>query len=579
MRKRNLISTLFLSILFSNAFADTITEPIRTFSGHTRQVQSVAFSPDGRYALSGSGDKTLKLWEINSGTEIRSFNGHTDWISSVTFSPDGQYALSGSADKVLKMWDVNSGTEIRTFTGHTDTVNSVAFSPDGQYVLSGSSDETLKLWDVNSGAELLPFRGHIDLATSRIKFWVTSVAFSPDGRYALSGSGDKTLKLWDVNSGAEIRTFTGHTDRVKSVAFSPDGQYVLSSSYYPDKTLKLWNVNSGAEIRTFSGHTGHVNSVAFTPDGQYVLSGSDDRTLRLWDVNSGTEIRTFSGPTLYVNSVAVSPDGRYVLSGSNDKMLRLWDTGLVTTRLINISTRASIQGGPNDVIAGFIITGTGTLKVIIRGWGIGADVDPTLLLQTFPEGKTIASNNNWQDSSRASEIKTLPKNLRLTNPTDAGLLLDLPAGLPASAYTAILSSVGAKGRGLIGVNEVESSDTAKLINISTRAPIQGNADDVVAGFILTGTGNQKVLIRGWGLDTGVNPSITLYSQAGEVIAFNNDWQNGTSIAEMNALPENLRLSKSTDAALLLELSVGVYTVRLSSVAAKGQGLIGVNVVD
>ena len=216
-----------------------------------------------------------------------------------------------------------------------------------------------------------------------------------------------------------------------------------------------------------------------------------------------------------------------------------------------------------------------TQKVIIRGWGLGAGVDPNLLLQTYPEGKTIAGNNNWEKGQRANEINALPTNLRLTNPTDAGLLLDLPAG----AYTAILSSVGAKGRGLIGVNEVETSNTAKLSNISTRAPIQGNADDVIAGFIITGTGNQKVLIRGWSLDTGVNPSITLYSQAGKVMAFNNDWQNGAGATEIRGLPQNFQLSESTDAALLLELPAGAYTVRLSSVAAIGLGLIGVNALD
>jgi len=243
------------------------------------------------------------------------------------------------------------------------------------------------------------------------------------------------------------------------------------------------------------------------------------------------------------------------------------------TRLINISTRAPILGGVNNVIAGFVITGTGTQKVIIRGWGIGAGVDPDLLVQTYPEGKTIAGNNNWASGSWANEIRVLPENLRLTNPTDAGLLLDLPAG----AYTAILSSVGNKGRGLIGVNEVESSNTIKLTNISTRAPIQGGADDVIAGFIITGTGNQKVLIRGWGFGAGVNPSITLYSQTGKVMAFNNDWQNGTRAAEISKLPQSL--SKSTDAALLLELPAGGYTVRLSSVVAKGLGLIGVNAID
>jgi WD40 repeat protein len=202
---------------------------IRTFSGHSNRVSSVTFSPDGRYALSGSYDKTLKLWELASGDEIRTFNGHSSYVYFVAISPNGRYALSGSADNTLKLWEV-SGAEIRTFSGHSDGVVSVAFSPDGLYALSGADDKTLKLWEVASGAEILTFRGH----SSGVK----SVTFSPDGRYALSGSADNTMKLWEVANGTEIRTFSGHSNRVGSVAFSPDGRYALSGSY--DKTLKLW---------------------------------------------------------------------------------------------------------------------------------------------------------------------------------------------------------------------------------------------------------------------------------------------------------------------------------------------------
>jgi WD40 repeat protein len=283
--------------------------------GHSQNVESVAFSPDGRYALSGSFDKTMKLWEVSSGREIRTFQGHTESISSVAFSPDGRYALSGSSDKTLKLWEVSSGREIRTFQGHTDSVISVAFSPDGRYALSGSSDNTMKLWEVSSGREIRTFQGHTRP--------VSSEAFSPDGRYALSGGWDNTMKLWEVSSGREISTFQGHTIGVNSVAFSPDGRYALSGSF--DKTMKLWEVSSGREIRTFQGHTVRGSSVAFSPDGRYALSGSVDCTMKLWEVSSGREIRTFQGHTESISSVAFSPNGKYALSGSSDKTMRLWE--------------------------------------------------------------------------------------------------------------------------------------------------------------------------------------------------------------------------------------------------------------
>ena len=299
---------------------------IRTFTGHSDLVRSVAFSPDGRYALSGSNDKTLKLWDVNTGSAIRTFTGHSNQVRSVAFSPDGRYALSGSNDNTLKLWDVNTGSAIRTFTGHSDYVLSVAFSPDGRYALSGSSDNTLKLWDVNTGRAIRTFTGHSN--------YVFSVAFSPDGRYALSGSLDNTLNLWDVHTGSAIRTFTGHSNLVLSVAFSPDGRYALSGS--EDNTLKLWDVNTGRAIRTFTGHSHRVRSVAFSPDGRYALSGSGDNTLKLWDVNTGSAIRTFTGHSDYVLSVAFSPDGRYALSGSNDKTLKLWDLSEFISEVIPV---------------------------------------------------------------------------------------------------------------------------------------------------------------------------------------------------------------------------------------------------
>jgi hypothetical protein len=172
----------------------------RTFTGHSFPVLSVAFAPDGRTALSGSGAYTLKLWDVAGGKEIRAFTGHSDWVNSVAFAPDGRTALSASDDYTLKLWDVAGGKEIRTFTGHFDWVRWVAFAPDGRTALSGSDDKTLKLWDIVSGEEIRTFTGHSD--------YVKSVALTPDGRTALSGSKDKTLKLWDVASGKEIRTLT-----------------------------------------------------------------------------------------------------------------------------------------------------------------------------------------------------------------------------------------------------------------------------------------------------------------------------------------------------------------------------------
>ncbi len=290
-------------------------QPIRTFAGHADSVSSVAISPDGRTALSGSRDKTLKLWNLATGKEIRTFAGHANSVYSVAFSPDGRTALSGSRDNTVKLWNLATGKEIQTLAEHTNTVWSVAFSPDGRVALSGSGDNTVKLWNLAAGKGIQTFDGHTNS--------VYSVAVAPDGRTALSGSGDRTLKLWDLATGKVVRTFAGHANSVYSVAFSPNGRTALSGS--DDKTLKLWDVATGKEIRTFDGHTNLVLSVAVSPDGRTAFSGSEDHTLKLWDPSTGSEIRTFTGHADDVTSVAVSPDGRTALSGSEDHTLKLWD--------------------------------------------------------------------------------------------------------------------------------------------------------------------------------------------------------------------------------------------------------------
>jgi WD40 repeat protein len=296
---------------------------IRTFSGHAGPVHSAALSPDGTKVLTGSEDKTARLWNAATEDGITTFTGHTSAVYSVAFSRDGTKVLTGSADYTAKLWNASTGDLITTFSGHAGPVYSAALSPDGTKVLTGSSDCSAKLWDASTGAEIRTFSGHTSV--------VPSVAFSPDGTKVLTGSYDNTAKLWNASTGTEIRTFSGHTGAVYSVAFSPDGTKVLTGSV--DYTAKLWNASTGAEIRTFS-HTWHVISVAFSPDGTKVLTGSYDNTAKLWNASTGEVIQTFSRHDSVVCSVAFSRDGTKALTGSSDQTARLWTVGGAAIRTI-----------------------------------------------------------------------------------------------------------------------------------------------------------------------------------------------------------------------------------------------------
>ncbi|HRI58851.1 MAG TPA: caspase family protein [Saprospiraceae bacterium] len=280
--------------------------------GHITGLQDIAFSPDGKYVLTGSTDHTAKLWDLK-GHEIQTFTGHKNSVESVAFSPDGKRVLTGSTDSTAILWDLY-GKVIQTFTGHGELIESAVFSPDGKYILTGGGDNKARLWSVDDGRIIQTFKGH--------KKDVNTVAFSPDGKQILTSSKDSTAKIWNLN-GEVVQTFTGHKGKVKSAVFSPDGKQVLTGS--DDKTAKLWSLD-GQVVQTFTGHQDQVNMAVFSPDGSRILTSSHDQMAKLWSLD-GKVIRTFEGPASNPMrvTVAFSPDGRQVLTGYKNGSAKLWD--------------------------------------------------------------------------------------------------------------------------------------------------------------------------------------------------------------------------------------------------------------
>ena len=321
-------------IYSDNIFYTLIASQEDAIAKQEDAIYSVKFTPDGKYILTGSGDATARLWDLN-GKMIRIFIGHSGYVNSVAISPDGKSILTGSTDRSARLWDMN-GKIIRDLNRHSMSVNSVAFSPDGQKILTGSQDRTALLWDLK-GNVIQEFKGH--------KSEIRSVAFSPDGQYILTGSNDSTARLWNL-AGKQLLVLSKHLDQVNTVAFSPDAQNILTGS--SDKTVKLWDMN-GKLIRDFGGFPGPVNEVVFSPDGKKILIGANAGYVILCDLN-GNEIKEFKGHTIKINAVAFSPDGTKVVTGSGDCTAKLWDLNENLNQVYNghLSKITSVKFSDND---------------------------------------------------------------------------------------------------------------------------------------------------------------------------------------------------------------------------------------
>jgi serine/threonine protein kinase len=287
---------------------------LRTLEGHSGWVRSVAFSPNGATLASGSDDKTLVLWDVQTGQQLRTLEGHTGVVYSLAFSPDGGTLASASWDKTLILWDVATGRQLRTLRGHLAGVNSVAFAPNGAALASGADDRTVMIWATQTGRQLRTLDRHTGV--------VYGVAFSPDGQTLASGSWDRTVILWDLRNLEPLHILERYAGPLLGMAFSPDGATLASGSN--DGIVILWNVRLGSRLLTLKGHEDGVRSVDFSPDGTTLASGSDDRTVILWDVSTGQRLRTLEGHGQLVTAVAFSPDGETLASGSFDRTLILW---------------------------------------------------------------------------------------------------------------------------------------------------------------------------------------------------------------------------------------------------------------
>jgi WD40 repeat protein len=359
-----------------------------TWEGHTEHVRGVAFSVDGKFVISVSGDvvkqdrlkpdKSIRVWDARRGEQVHILKDFEEALDAVSVSPGGRFAVFGHCghwragkwvdanDHNVHMWDVQERKEIGfgtplvgkgsnggaaqaepRFQGLRSSVFSTAFSRDGERVIGADNKGTVVLWKTATGEVIqqgrVPGVARLRSDTGRVRQLrvdgVDCIHFTPDDRWLMTSGWDYTVRLWDARTCELAALLESHQDIVWAVAtWGKAGRLLgLSGGGWRlslggdgfvagarDYAIRLWNLETHKELRSFTGHGGLVSSLVFCPDGRHFVSASEDRTVRLWDLESGRQLRLLGRHEDGVRSAAVSPDGRSCVSGGDDCKVRFW---------------------------------------------------------------------------------------------------------------------------------------------------------------------------------------------------------------------------------------------------------------
>ncbi|KAG9272277.1 guanine nucleotide-binding protein subunit beta-2-like 1 [Astyanax mexicanus] len=307
-----------------------------TLKGHSGWVTQIATTPQfPDMILSASRDKTVLMWkltrdETNYGVPQRALKGHSHFVSDVVISSDGQFALSGSWDGTLRLWDLTTGTTTRRFVGHTKDVLSVAFSADNRQIVSGSRDKTIKLWNTLGVCKYtIQDESHSE--------WVSCVRFSPNSSNPIivSCGWDKMVKVWNLANCKLKTNHIGHTGYLNTVTVSPDGS--LCASGGKDGQAMLWDLNEGKHLYTLDGGD-MINALCFSPN-RYWLCAATGPSIKIWDLEGKIIVDELRQEVISTNSKAEPPqctalawsaDGQTLFAGYTDNLIRVWQVTIGT---------------------------------------------------------------------------------------------------------------------------------------------------------------------------------------------------------------------------------------------------------
>jgi tricorn protease-like protein len=289
-----------------------VGETVRTIRGESNRgdegkIYAMALSPDGRWLAVGgwTQNNEIRLYDFASGELKALLNGHGNAVLGLAFSPDSRKLISGSGDFDAIIWDVKTQTLLHRLKGHGAEIYAVGFTPDGRLAVTGSYDNTLRLWNVDDGARLESMTGHGGK--------VHSLAVSPKDGSIASGDMNGEIRLWNGKTGALEDVFANQGGYVGSLRFSPDGRLLLStcSGVGCNDTQRIYDTTSGKVLTAYEKHDNIVAASAFSPDGHLAATGGGDKKeIDVWDPRNGGELDVQDAPGIFCGMPSGKKCGR-----------------------------------------------------------------------------------------------------------------------------------------------------------------------------------------------------------------------------------------------------------------------------
>uniref|UniRef100_A0A2K6AZU9 Dynein assembly factor with WD repeat domains 1 n=1 Tax=Macaca nemestrina TaxID=9545 RepID=A0A2K6AZU9_MACNE len=315
----------------------------KVLKAHILPLTNVALNKSGSCFITGSYDRTCKLWDTASGEELNTLEGHRNVVYAIafnnpygcvhpftyfvetgkcylpsgvclSFNPQSTLVATGSMDTTAKLWNIQNGEEVCTLRGHSAEIISLSFNTSGDRIITGSFDHTVVVWDADTGRKVNILIGHCAEISSALFNWDCSLI--------LTGSMDKTCMLWDATNGKCVATLTGHDDEILDSCFDYTGKLIATAS--ADGTARIFSAATRKCIAKLEGHEGEISKISFNPQGNRLLTGSSDKTARIWDAQTGQCLQVLEGHTDEIFSCTFNYKGNIVITGSKDNTCRIW---------------------------------------------------------------------------------------------------------------------------------------------------------------------------------------------------------------------------------------------------------------